>query len=134
MGLFRRPAKEERAGIVFPASMAYWFAYCTYRVDRNRLHPNEIDLAGAITLGLLSGAAWLVTTPTRLRELSLSKLWMFPLVIPFAASIFALWRGWSVIGWVLLVIAAMAQWVLVFLAPRKGSGVPQSESSGEPSA
>jgi hypothetical protein len=134
MGLFQRPDKERRPEIIFPAGMAYWFAYCIYRLDRIRLHPNEIDLALAITMGLLSGGAWLAFTPARLRELCLSRLWMFPLVVPFAASMFALWNGWSVTGWVSLVIAVLAQWILVFLAPRGGPAVPRTESSGEPSA
>ena len=114
--------------------MAYWFAYCIYRLDRIRLHPNSIDATLAIVMGLFAGCAWMATTPGRLHQLGLRKAWIVPLVGCFALSIFALWNGWNVTGWCMLVAALLTQWLLVFLAPDPNSMVEQSERSAEPNA
>lgn len=130
---FGKPPKEQRATIVFPAGMAYWFAYCIYRVDRASLHPNSIDLALAAVLGLLSGGAWLATTPARLRELNLHKVWMVALVVPFVLSILALWHRSNIVGWPMLIVGALAQWILVFLStPADATPAPSENCSDQP--
>jgi lysylphosphatidylglycerol synthetase-like protein (DUF2156 family) len=129
---FQKPPREGRANIVFPALMAYWFAYCIYRLDRIRLHPNSIDATLAIVMGLLAGGAWLVTTPGRLHQLRLHKAWIIVMVSPFALSIFALWNQWNIAGWLMLVAALLAQWLLVFLSLGPDSRVEQSERSDIP--
>jgi hypothetical protein len=110
--------------------MAYWLGYCLYRLDRIRLHPNEIDAALAIIMGLFSGIAWLATTPARLKELGLSLFWMVLLAAPFGVSIFALWERRNLIGWILLAGAVLAQWLLVFLPPRKSTDFLEKDSGG----
>jgi hypothetical protein len=124
---FQKPPRAGRGNVVFPALMAYWFAYCIYRLDRIRLHPNSMDATLAAIMGLLAGGAWLATTPARLRQLRLSKAWSVALAAPFALSIFALWYGRNPAGWLLLVFAVLAQWLLVFLSADAVSTVDQSE-------
>lgn len=131
---FQKPSKESRPIIIFPALMAYWFAFCIYRLDRIRLHPNSVDSALAIIMGLFAGCAWMATTPGRLHQLRLHKAWIIPLIGPFALSIFALWNGWNIAGWFILAAALLVQWLLVFLAPDPNSTVGQSEGSAEPTA
>lgn len=131
---FRKPPKEQRPTIIFPAGMAYWFAYCIYRLDRIRFHPNSIDLTLAIVMGLLSGGAWLLTTPARLRELNLNKAWIIVLAAPFALSILALWDRWEIVGWSMLAAGVLAQWCLVFLSPGADPASAQYEFSSEPPA
>jgi len=111
--------------------MAYWFSYCIYRLDRIRLHPNSIDLTLAVVMGLLSGSAWLATTPGRLNALQLSKFWLAALVAPFAVSIYALWIGLGITGWLTLVVGVLAQWLLVFLTPDANGTPAQSNDSSE---
>jgi hypothetical protein len=113
--------------------MAYWLAYCIYRLDRIRLHPNSIDLILAVVMGLFAGGAWLVTTPARLKELNLNNAWIVVLIAPFALSILALWYRWDVVGWSMLIVAALAQWLLVFLSPAASAAPAQpGESSEQP--
>lgn len=131
---FRKPPKEQRPTIIFPAGMAYWFAYCIYRLDRIRFHPNSIDLTLAIVMGLLSGGAWLLTTPARLKELNLNKAWIIVLAAPFALSILALWDRWEIVGWSMLAAGVLAQWCLVFLSPGADPASAQYEFSSEPPA
>jgi hypothetical protein len=131
---FGKPPKEQRPTIIFPAGMAYWFAYCIYRLDRVRLHPNSIDLTLAVVMGLLAGGAWLVTTPARLKELNLNKAWILVLSAPFAMSILALWYRWEIAGWSMLAAGALAQWSLVFLSPGANAASAEFESSSEPPA
>ena len=38
-----------------PAVMGYWLAYCIYRLERYRLHPDNFDATIALVFGLLSG-------------------------------------------------------------------------------
>jgi hypothetical protein len=115
----QKPARDSRPNIVFPALMAYWFAYCIYRLERLRHHPNSIDCALAIIMGSLAGIAWLWTTPPRLKELRLNRLWMLLLVLPFLIAIVALWSNRQVIGWTFLILGVAAQGVLVFMLPRE---------------
>jgi|HubBroStandDraft_1064217.scaffolds.fasta_scaffold11805_2 hypothetical protein len=129
---FRKPPKENRSTIIFPALMAYWFAYCVYRVDRVRLHSNSIDLALAVVMGLLAGGAWLVTTPSRLEQLNLSKAWIVALVAPFALSILALWYRCDGVGWSMLAAGVIVQWCLVFFSPGANDASEQSGGSSEP--
>jgi hypothetical protein len=131
---FRKPPKENRSAIIFPALMAYWLAYCVYRVDRVRLHPNWIDLTLAVVMGLLAGGAWLVTTPARLEELNLNKAWIVALCAPFALSILALWYRCDVVVWSMLAAGVLAQWCLVFLSPGASGASQQSNGSSEPPA
>jgi hypothetical protein len=131
---FGKPSKEQRSTIIFPALMAYWFAYCVYRLDRIRLHPNSIDLTLAVIMGLLAGGAWLITTPTRLQELNLNRAWIVALVAPFALSILALWYGWDIVFWSMLAAGVLAQWGLVFLSPGAHAASAQSKGSSEPPA
>lgn len=129
---FQKPPQEGRSTIIFPALMAYWFAYCIYRLDRIRLHPNSIDATLAIVMGLLAGGAWLATTPGRLHQLKLHQGWIIALVSPFMLSIFALWNSWNVAGWLMLAVALLGQWLLVFFSPDTEARVEQSESSASP--
>jgi hypothetical protein len=131
MRRFRKPSKEERATVIFPALMAYWFAYCVYRLDRIRLHPNSIDLTLAVVMGVLAGGAWLATTPARLQELKLNKAWIAALVAPFALSILALWYWWDIVGWSMLIVGVLAQWSLVFLSPDANAASAQSKGTSE---
>lgn len=131
MPSFGKPPKEERSTIIFPALMAYWLAYRVYRVDRIPLHPNSIDLTLAVVMGLLAGGAWLVTTPARLKELTLNGTWTVAFVPPFALSILALWYHLEILGWITLGIAVMAQWILVFLLPRKNEAAPVANPPGD---
>ena len=130
---FGKPPKQQRSTVQFPALMAYWLAYCIYRLDRIRLHPNSIDLILAVVMGLFAGGAWLVTTPARLKELNLNNAWIVVLIAPFALSILALWYRWDVVGWSMLIVAALAQWLLVFLSPAASAAPAQpGESSEQP--
>lgn len=130
---FGKPPKQQRLTVQFPALMAYWLAYCIYRLDRIRLHPNSIDLILAVVMGLFAGGAWLVTTPARLKELNLNNAWIVVLIAPFALSILALWYRWDVVGWSMLIVAALAQWLLVFLSPAASAAPAQpGESSEQP--
>lgn len=131
---FRKPPKEQRPTIIFPAGMAYWFAYCIYRLDRIRFHPNSIDLTLAIVMGLLSGGAWLLTTPARLKELNLNNAWILVLAAPFALSILALWDRWEIVGWSMLAAGVLAQWSLVFLLPDANAERAESKDPSEPPA
>lgn len=131
---FGKPPKEQRSTVIFPPLMAYWFAYCVYRVDRIRLHPNSIDLTLAVVMGLLTGCAWLVYTPARLTGLNLNKAWIVALVAPFALSTLALWYRWDIVGWSMLAAGVLAQWSLVFLSPDANAAPAQSKSSSEPPA
>ncbi len=131
---FGKPPKEQRSTIIFPALMAFWFAYCIHVLDRIRLHPNPIDLALAVIMGLLAGVAWLVTTPAQLEQLNLNKVWIAALVAPFALSILALWYRWDIVGWSMLAAGVLAQWCLVFLVPDADAALAQSNGSSEPSA
>jgi hypothetical protein len=112
---FERPNKDRRGDIVFPALMAYWFAYYTYRLDRIRLHPNSLDSVLAIFFGALTGIGWLWFTPPRLKELRLSRLWVAPLALPFLIAVVALWNNWRIAGWVFLILGVAAQGTLVFM-------------------
>ncbi|MGD0731610.1 MAG: hypothetical protein ABR956_10105 [Terracidiphilus sp.] len=131
---FGKPQKEQRSTVVFPALMAYWFAYCVYRLDRIRLHPSSIDLTLAVIMGLLAGGAWLVTTLARLEELNLSKAWIVALVAPFALSILALCFRWDVAFWSMLAAGVLAQWSLVFLLPGANAASAESKGSSRESA
>ncbi|MGB7265543.1 MAG: hypothetical protein WBC92_08515 [Terracidiphilus sp.] len=131
---FVKPPKEQRSTIIFPALMAFWFAYCIHVLDRIRLHPNPIDLTLAVIMGLLAGSAWLATTPARLEQLNLNKAWTVALVVPFALSILALWYRWEILGWSMLAAGVLAQWCLVFLVPEADSTSAQSNGSSGPSA
>jgi hypothetical protein len=131
---FGKPPKEQRSTIIFPALMAYWFAYCIYRLDRIWLHPNSIDLTLAVIMGLLAGGAWLATTPARLEELNLSKAWVVALAAPFALSILALCYRWKIVFWSMLAAGVLAQWSLVFLSPEANAASAQSNGSSEPPA
>jgi hypothetical protein len=111
--------------------MAYWFAYCIYVLHQNRLHPNSMDETFAVVMGLFAGGAWLAYTPARLTELNLSRVWIVALVAPYALSIFALWNGWNIMGWVMLLAGVLAQWLLVFLSPATNLAGAQSESNTE---
>jgi hypothetical protein len=114
---FQKPARDTRSSVVFPALMAYWFAYCIYPMQRLRNHPFESTLA--IIMGAFAAIAWLWTTPPRLKELRLNRLWMLPLVLPFLIAIVALWSNRQVIGWTFLILGVAAQGVLVFMLPRE---------------
>jgi hypothetical protein len=114
--------------------MAYWFAYCFYRLDRIRLHPNSIDATLAIVMGLLAAGAWLATTPARLEELNLNKAWIVALAAPFASSLLAPWYRWDIVDWTMLAAGVLAQWSLVFLSPGASAASAQSEGSREPPA
>ena len=131
---FAKPPKAQRSTIIFPALMAYWFAYCINVLDENRLHPNSIDAALAIVMGLLSGGAWLATTPARLRELKLNQAWIAALVAPFVLSIFALWNRWNILVWSMLVVGVLAQSLLVFLETCAAPEAEQFEESAGPTA
>ena len=85
-------------------------------------------------MGLLSGGAWLLTTPARLKELNLNKAWIVALVAPFALSILALWDRWDIVGWSMLAAGVLAQWSLVFLSPDANAAPAQSKISSEPPA
>jgi hypothetical protein len=85
-------------------------------------------------MGRFAGCAWLVTTPARLKELTLNKAWTVALVAPFVLSILALWYRRDILGWLTLAIAVMAQWILVFLLPRRYGTPASAGSPGDPSA
>lgn len=124
---FAKPPKAQRSTIIFPALMAYWFAYCINVLDRDRLHPNSIDATLAVGMGLTAGGAWLVTTPERLKQLNLSSAWIVALAAPFTVSILALWFRWNILGWSMLVAGALVQWLLVFLSPAATAAPAQSK-------
>jgi hypothetical protein len=125
-------SRESRADRQFPALMAYWFAFCLYRLDRDRLHPSGFDGTFAIIMGLVSGACWLAFTPARLKKLGLTRLWMVPLAIPFGVAIFGIWTGWDVVCWVALAIGAAAQWLLVFRMPSGALEQAPGDGPAEP--
>jgi len=131
---FRKPGKENRGNIVFPALMAYWFAYCLLVLDHSGFRHFGMDGVLASIMGLIAGVCWLIFTPTRLKELQLNGLWMVVLGAPFALSVLAIWKGWNVVCWISLAIAVMAQWLLVFLSPSKEPVPAEGHGSGEPLA
>jgi hypothetical protein len=134
---FQRPAKQDRSSIVFPALMAYWFAYCIYCVFRPRgiiQHPDSLLATITCVMGAFSGGAWLVTTPARLKQLELGRAWMVVLVAPFALSILSLCYRWEIIGWSMLVAAVLLQGLLVFLSPDAKAEIESPEESAGRSA
>ena len=98
--------------------MGYWLAFCIFRFERYRLHPDNFDATIAFILGLLSGGVWLFSTPGYLRKLGLSRIWMTALVAPYVVSVTALWNGWNVIGWAALIVGVLAQFGLGFIQPK----------------
>lgn len=134
MNRSRKLSRSQRSNRLFPALMAFWFAFCLAN-----LHQDGLSRIGMMTtidaaVGLICCVAWLVSTPARLDGLKLSGLWTAVLAVPFAVAIFALWKGWSVIFWVALLIAVIAQFALYFLSPRSVGPTDQAANPGEPVA
>jgi hypothetical protein len=131
---FQKPDKGNRSNTIFPALMAYWFAYCLLRLDHNGFRHFGMDSVLASIMGLVAGLAWLISTPVRLRELHLNRFWTVALVAPFALSVLAIWKGWNIVCWISLAFAVLAQWLLVFLLPHRDAAPAGIEGRDEPTA
>ncbi|HEV2135071.1 MAG TPA: hypothetical protein VGR47_12605 [Terracidiphilus sp.] len=125
-------SRSERADRIFPALMAFWFAFCLAGLYQDGLRQFGMTTTIDAAVGLFCCIAWLVSTPARLDKLELSRFWTVVLAAPFVVAVFALWKGWSAIFWVALLIAVVAQFVIYFLAPRNAVRPNQSTNGGEP--
>lgn len=133
MNRSERLSRSERSNRIFPALMAFWFAFCLAQ-----LYQDGFRHFGGLTgidamVGLVSCVAWLVTTLPRLGKLKLNQLWMAVLALPFAVAVFALWKAWSAAFWVALLIGVIAQFSVYFLGPRSAEPSIQSDNPGETS-
>ncbi len=128
---FRKPERDGGANVFFPALMGFWFAYFIFQLDGQMLYPFKTAAVLAISMGLVAGIAWLISTPARLKGLRLNRWWMLPLAAPFAVALLASWRGLSVVCWVSLIVASLAQWLLAFMAPQDGVPRTQMHSPGD---
>jgi len=75
---------------------------------------------------------WPILTIRRLVELSLSWMWVIPLVILYAVALVAAVRGQPLLVTPTADVAVLAQIPLVFLSPRKEQAAVTDQGQGEP--
>jgi hypothetical protein len=93
------------------------------------------DMAGFVVFlafSVLMALMWPILTIRRLVELSLSWMWVIPLVILYAVALVAAVRGQPLLVTPTADVAVLAQIPLVFLSPRKEQAAVTDQGQGEP--
>jgi hypothetical protein len=83
---------------------------------------------------MFSVFAWPLLTIGRLTELHLNRLWILPLLVPFAVATLATSKGWPLVFRAALGVSFLIQLPLVIFSPPTAHATTEIESSNGPSS